>query len=140
MRNKSLPAVTGVTLIVLYTLWFFHDFPTHNKEAIEHLLASADSVEISFNTASGSNAIVRVNEEDELSHFTEIFQKSPLVAIPDTKAAVLGHAIFSARGHDVLCVDFCSFPLVLFNGRSYAVTPEFTIFARSLVERGVKGE
>ena len=140
MRIKRLPSVSCITLVILYTLWFFHDFPTQSKDSIVQLLTSADSVEICFYTPNGSNLVVRVNEKNELTNFIEILQNSHFISMSGTKATILGHAVYSARGQGVLCVDFCQFPLVLFNGRSYAVSPDFTILARSLVEMRSKHE
>lgn len=140
MKNRNLPVIVSTIAIVMYTLWFFHDFPTRNKESIVQHLASADAVEICFYDTDKSNVVVRVNEIRVLTKFLDIFEKSAFISIPNTKCEIFGRAVYSARGKDLLSIEFCSFPIILIDGRSYAVSPDFTILARALVEKGNKYE
>lgn len=140
MKTRNLPVVVSIILIVMYTLWFFYDFPTPNKESIVHRLTSADAVEICFYDPDGSDGVVRVHDVRVLTRFSDIFEKSVFISIPDTKCTIFGNAVYSVKGKDVLRVDFCSFPIVLIDGHSYAVSPDFMLLARVLMEKGNKHE
>ncbi len=140
MRTRNLPTIFFIVSVLVYTLWFFHDFPTRRKESILQRLTSADAVEIYFYDLDGRDVVVRVNEILDLARFSDIFEKSPLISIPSTKSAIFGRADYYATEKNVLSVEFSSLPIVLIDGRNYAVSPDFMILARALAEKGYKHE
>ena len=139
MAKRNLPAIVFTVAAISYTLWFFHDFPTRRMESVASHLASADGVELSFYFG-GSNLTARVNDGRDLTRLSAAFERAILISMPNTKCSIFGHAVFSTQGKEVVSMDFCSLPVVLINGRSYAVSPEFILLARSLVEGDDKHE
>lgn len=140
MANRSLPAIVFTVAAIGYTIWFFHDFPSRSKESVARLLASAEVVELCFDTPVGNNKAVRVNDTRDLIRLSAAFEKATFISMPNNKRTIFGRAVFSTQGKEALRMDFCSFPVVLIDGRSYALSPDFTLLARSLAEEGNKHE
>ncbi len=134
MANRNMPVVIFAVAAIVYTLVFFHDFPTRSKESIVRLLDSADAVDLCFYASSGSNLVACVNDIQDLTMLSARFEKSSLISLPEAKCVIFGRAVFFAQDKEILRMDFCSFPVVLIDGRSYAVSPDFTLLARFLVE------
>ena len=134
MANKRLPAIVFSVAAITYTIWFFHDFPTRIKETVARRIGSATVAELSFNMPSGSNSVRRLNDMRDLARLAAAFNKAGVISLPESKQVIFGRVKFFIHEKETLRMEFCSFPVVLIDGRSYAVSPAFQMTARLLAE------